>query len=104
MNDKQLWDKAYALATQSNCNKRMVGCVIYNNAVEKIVGEGYNYHNDDTCDCYTTKTAIHAEVEAVNSITHIHNKEDLIAYVTRRPCNNCFSLLSDSVGEIRYKT
>ena len=105
MNDKQLWDKAYALATRTNCDKRSVGCVVYNKLTRNIVGEGYNWHVDNECDCYSTKTAFHAEFMAIASIVDLKGqpKEDLIAYVTRKPCCNCQSLMEDKVGEIRYR-
>ena len=109
MNDKQLWDKAYALGTKTSCKKREVGCVVYNKLTNNIVGEGYNLHENGICDCSnqdkSQRTATHAEVMAINSIIDIAGqpKEDLIAYVTRKPCCNCQSIMEDKIGEIRYR-
>ena len=105
MNDKQLWGKAYDLGKKTNCAKRQVGCVIYNKLTKNIVGNGYNWHELNACDCFSTKTATHAEVMAIDSIVDLKGqpKEDLIAYVTRKPCCNCLGYMEDKVGEIRYR-
>jgi len=102
--EKLLWETIAKLASKTNCKKRAVGCVIYNTVSKQIVGKGYNVHPDGGCDCNTTKTAIHAEVSALNSMKIQYPRENLIAFVGHQPCFNCGVALETVVKEVRYRS
>ena len=101
---KHLWVLVYLQAEETNCKDRQVGCVIYNTKLNEIVGKGINTHPDGVCDCSTTKTAIHAEVNAVNSMQETFDRKDLIAFISHAPCCNCTQVLSTTVSEVRYRS
>ena len=106
MHEDILWGLLNAEAKKTNCNKRRVGCVIYNTITEKIVGAGHNSHKDGICDCSTTKTAVHAEIQAIEDIdvTDINfSRDQCVALVNHRPCDSCNKELSKVVYEVRYR-
>ena len=105
---KVLWQLLDAEANKTNCKKRKVGCVIYNTSTEKVVGAGYNYHENGICDCIPgPSTAKHAEIVAIDNIDVTDanfNKDECIALVNRKPCDNCNKALNKVVYEIRYRS
>ena len=103
MNETHLWNVVHKIGRLTNCEERAVGCIIYDKVNDVIVGKGFNKHLDDRCDCETTKTAIHAEIYAINSMTQDYNKDDLVAYINHKPCVNCKSALDKVVSEIKFK-
>ena len=106
MREKDVWKLVEIEADKTNCNKRKVGCIIYNALTEKIVGRGHNFHKDMMCDCSTAKTAIHAEIQAIEDIdvTDINfDKDQCVAVINHRPCDNCSKELSKVVYEVRYR-
>ena len=88
----QIWRFVDSIAEQSNCKKRHVGCIIVDDH-GTLISSGFNEHLDGVCDCETTKTAVHAEINAINNIPVYHRGEDLYAYVNHEPCDKCASLL-----------
>ncbi len=90
---KMVWKKILDVAKNSNCEKRKVGCIIVNEYGELIAG-GYNWHENGSCDCATTKSAVHAEIMAVNNIPIEKREENLYAYITHKPCERCASILN----------
>ena len=101
-NNDVLWGIVDALANQTNCEKRSVGCVIFNKRTNQVVGRGYNWHEDGICDCDTESSSIHAEINAINGIETKYDRSDLIALINRRPCFPCHNALMRHVKEIRY--
>ena len=104
MSENGIWAIAHNVSKISNCKDRQVGCVIFNKNTQLVVGIGYNTHPDGICDCDTTKTAQHAEVMAIKNLEGENLKEDLIAYVSHKPCCGCASELDAVVFEVRYRS
>ena len=102
--DETIWELVDALAKQSQCSKRQVGCVIYNTKLDEIVGKGFNMHLNGVCDCHSTKTATHAEVIALNDILKPSKREDLVLFVSHAPCKACKSVIEKEVYEVRYRS
>ncbi len=106
--DDTLCELVKAISEHTNCRKRSVGCIIYNVKTDEVVARGCNEHIDGICDCLDSKerkgTAIHAEVMAITDLNSNENKDDLIAYVTHKPCCNCASALDNYVKEVRYRS
>jgi deoxycytidylate deaminase len=103
MTSENIWGVIDALGSFTNCEKRRVGCVIYNVKTGRIVGKGWNVHLNGICDCHTKKTAQHAEISAILDMTEEYDAKDLVAYVSHKPCANCASVLKDAVLEVRYR-
>lgn len=97
-----IWELVDVVASKTNCKKRAVGCIIYNHEIKEIVGIGYNSHEHE-CDCKNKKTALHAEMHAIASIQKSEVKENLIAYINHKPCDNCHKALKEVVHEVRYR-
>ena len=74
-------------AALSNCLKRHVGAVIIGIDGE-VVAKGHNQHLDGVCDCATTKTAMHAEVDALSNLPVDYIGATTI-YVNHTPCDSC---------------
>ena len=106
--DSVLWELLNAIAQHSGCHKKQVACLVYNVKTGEIVARGYNEHRDGVCDCLDKPgvkgTAVHAEVMAMTDLSGNENKDDLIAYVTHKPCCNCASALDNYVREVRYRS
>jgi cytidine deaminase len=90
-----VWDQVQEVASESNCQKRNVGCVIQTED-GSYISHGYNYHENGICDCWEGKsTAIHAEIEAINNIPiYDRYRGDMVAYINHQPCDRCRSILS----------
>ena len=104
---EHIWEELTAEAGKSNCDKREVACIIYDTFAKQIVGRGHNHHKDGVCDCKTTKTAIHAEQAAVDNMLYLQRKRlrsQLMAFITRPPCENCKRVLDRYVSEVRYRS
>ncbi len=97
-----LYSLVDALSNTTNCMKRRVGTIIYNKITDEVVGRGFNWHENGVCDCSSESTSKHAEIAAIDDIDTKHNRSDLVAYVNRRPCENCHKALMRHVKEIRY--
>ena len=103
MKSKAIWSLVDAVSKSTNCDDREVGCVIYNKRSKQIVATGYNKHVG-ICDCYTAKTATHAEIRAIANLTPMQHKEDLVAYINHAPCNDCKTALEKVTKEVRYRS
>ncbi len=99
---KMVWDKIKDVAKNSNCKKRNVGCIIVTEDGQ-LVAAGYNWHEDGVCDCATNKTALHAEIMAVNNIPVHMREENLYAYITHKPCDRCESILRKICTNVEWK-
>jgi deoxycytidylate deaminase len=99
-----LWKVLEEEENKTNCKKRKVACLIYDTFAKEIVSVGHNYHKDGECDCYTTRTPVHAEQQAVLNMKEKRPKGQLVAYITCSPCENCKKVLDKAVSEVRYKT
>ena len=99
-----IWDRVIEIAKDSNCKKRNVGCVITSEEGQYI-SHGYNYHIDGKCDCIPGPgTAVHAEVDAINNIpVYDRTRDDLVAYISHKPCDKCMSLLNAICKEVVVK-
>ncbi len=97
-----IWKIAVKIAESSNCEKRHVACIIVDDN-GTMVSTGYNWHEDGVCDCDTTKTAVHAEINAINDIPEDKRSDRLYAYITHKPCDRCESLLRTICQDIRYE-
>jgi len=102
--DKAIWLAVKAIADKSNCTKRKVGAIIFNTKLNQIVGKGCNLHIDNICDCDTTSTAIHAEVNAINTMKEDYPREDLIMFCNHQLCTNCSKESEKVVKEIRMRS
>ncbi len=100
--DEYFFDIARLVSTRATCRRRKVGCVIVHN--KRIISTGYNGAGEgqDHCldvGCFLSggscRRAIHAEDNAIRYIQNNVDKkrDDYIAYVTVRPCENCQSIL-----------
>ena len=98
----KIWENAMQIAEQSNCLKRHVACIIVDQN-GTMISTGYNFHEDGICDCETTKTALHAEIMAVNNIPEEKRNINLYAYITHRPCERCQSILDAVCQNTRYE-
>ena len=100
-----LWQLLDAEANNTNCKKRQVGCIIYDVLNKEVMGIGHNYHPDGICDCVPgPSTAVHAEINAIDNIRiNGFNKDECIALVNRKPCDNCNKALEKIVYEVRYR-
>jgi len=99
---ESIWEMVDEIASKSNCEKRHVACVITDdNGV--MVATGFNTHVDGVCDCSTTKTAVHAEVMAINSIPIYSRSDDLYAYINHAPCERCGQLLNTVCNEVHVQ-
>jgi len=98
-----LWNLAIGLGKQTNCKKRGVGCVIFDEVTEQVEAVGHNFHKDGKCDCSTTKTATHAEIEAIANLPKDVDTTNLVALVTHKPCQSCSDALKTKVKEVRYR-
>jgi len=96
-----IWPRVHDLASHTNCRDRSVGCIIWHTEYG-VVGKGFNYHLDGTCDCDNTRSAEHAEIMALNTMDQPLDRSKLIAFVNHRPCDNCHKELSKVVSEVRY--
>ncbi len=97
-----IWNNALQIASASNCKKRHVACIIVDGN-GTMVSTGYNWHEDGVCDCDTTKTAVHAEIMAINNIPEELRETKLYAYITHKPCERCQSLLDAICDDTRYE-
>ena len=97
-----LWNLAKAIGEKTNCKKRSVGCVIFDEVTGDVEAVGHNVHENGKCDCSTTKTALHAEIEALANLPKDVESTNLIAMVTHRPCDQCNAALAERVKEVRY--
>ena len=107
MDDKYIWEVVTRMAKFSNCKKRQVGAVIYNTKYNRIVGRGINSHEDGICDCNTTRTAHHAETQALANMKERDlkfDRKDLVLYVNHHLCVACASALETEVYEIRFRS
>ena len=102
-----IWMATNIEAEMTNCNKRKVGCTIFNLATNQIVAVGHNWHENGICDCIPgPSTAKHSEIVAIDSIdaTDVNfNKDECIALVNRKPCDVCNKALNKVVYEVRYR-
>ena len=93
MTEEDKWSLVESCARKSNCKKRNVGCVVFDSNWN-VIAYGYNYHQDGVCDCGKKGegTAIHAEDMAASNM--FPYKEETVAYVNHKPCDNCVSELN----------
>ena len=97
-----LWQLVTALEGNSECLDKQVACLIYNTSTDEVLGRGWNIHLDGVCDCDTTKTAQHAEQTCYNDLYLPVNRNNLVAYVSHKPCSNCENLLKEVCKTIEY--
>lgn len=102
--DRYFMDIAFQVADRSTCGRKHVGCVIvYDKA---IVATGYNGsirgwpHCDDVGhliqDGHCVRT-IHAETNAIAQLAYNDGgARQATAYVTAKPCWNCYKLLKNA--------
>ncbi len=98
---KKLEQLAHDQAKKSPCKQRKVGCIIWRESDDAIIGQGYNFPESD-CDCldghniaHCPSDVVHAEIAALNNInvTHLFPNDILYLFVTQPPCNNCISAI-----------
>jgi len=90
------------IASQSNCKKRHVGCIIVNDN-GTMMATGYNLHTDGIRDCDEAKTATHAEQMAISDLDGMDLSQEMFAYVTHKPCAKCEEDLRVFVTDIFVK-
>lgn len=99
---------AEAAATRATCSRLKVGCVLVKERV--VVSTGYNgaprgiehcKHEPGEGSC---QEAVHAEANAIVTAARMgQSTSGTTAYVTHRPCHNCYRLMINAgVVQVYY--
>lgn len=95
---------------RGTCKKLQVGCVLVDAETNRIASVGYNSSHKGNVHCIDVGCLIvdehcvrcpHAEIAAITNLTQRYEK--LHAYVTHKPCGDCFkALVAAGVTDIYY--
>ena len=101
---------AESAAKRGTCPRAIVGCVLIQSG--RPISTGYNSSHPKTPHCCDEGCLIHdnhclrtthAEMSAIHRLGYEYGGEEIIAYITHRPCINCYKELATTVTKIYYR-
>jgi len=86
---------ARMLAGRSKCKRRTVGCIITDDRMRRVLGNGYNGRAAGIDECPgTDPCCLHAEVNALIASGSLERNK--VMFVTTMPCEKCAMMIINS--------